>query len=252
MTDPTCARFTSVNGTPGSPYRPAADIPPLDEATLRLWRALSPLDIHIRRALLTSGQTSRHSAGASVAVAGGVAVVVDGFLSIDAGDGSVSAGVAGPGSLVGCGAQRVSGVWISDGELYTTDLADWVHRGGEAGARHLLAAAGANQDALRRRVACAARHQATARLADLICAICEAGHPHRIQLSQERLGEMLGLRRTTVNASSRHLQAAGALRTLRGEVRLLDPTRLNDFACGCRRARDLPMTDALHGTASTF
>lgn len=217
----------------------------LDEGTLRLWRALAPLDIHARRALLSSGRMTHHCAGDPVVVEGQVAVVIDGCLSIDAGDEGVSAGVAGPGSLVGCGPGRLSGVWISDGGLYTTSLEEWLRLGGEAGVRHLLGAASAAQAVLRRRVACAARHQATPRLADLFRAVDELGSPQRIRLSQERLGEMLGLRRTTVNASSRALQAAGAVRTLRGQVRLLDPARLDDFACGCRNARLLPVPESL-------
>ncbi|KQW80756.1 helix-turn-helix domain-containing protein [Brevundimonas sp. Root1279] len=244
--------FSTDGGAfPGAAHRHDVEPSVLDEGTLRLWRALSPLDIHVRRALLASGRATHHRAGAPVVVEGQVAVVIDGCLSVDAGDEGVSAGIAGPGRLLGCGEDRLSGVWISDGELYTTSLAQWLALGGEAGVRHLLDAANAAHAALRRRVACVARHQATARLADLFRAIDEVEAPHRILLSQVKLGEMLGLRRTTVNASSRALQAAGALRTLRGQVRLLDPARLDDFACGCRNAKVLPRTDApLNGPRS--
>ena len=60
------------------------------------------------------------------------------------------------------------------------------------------------------------------------------------RLSQDRLGQMLGLRRTTVNASCRALQQAGVIRTVRGEIRIHSAEALKAAACGCRQAERSP------------
>lgn len=211
--------------------------PPLAEATVRLWEALAPLDVHLRRSSLATGCVDRHLAGQAFQLGDGVAVLVAGCLSLDADGSGLSAGLAVAGDVVAAGSgMGVSGAWITDGELYRTTLTDWLERSGEAGLLHLLTASERRSRAVRRQVACVARHRATARVADLLLTVHMAAGASRIRLSQDRFGAMLGLRRTTVNASSRTLHDLGAIRTMRGEVRILDGVKLAGIACGCTQA----------------
>jgi DNA-binding FadR family transcriptional regulator len=55
-----------------------------------------------------------------------------------------------------------------------------------------------------------------------------------LPLTQETLAEMLGVQRTTVTAAMAQLQAAGAVRTSRGVLEVLDPGLLERAACCCR------------------
>jgi CRP-like cAMP-binding protein len=58
-------------------------------------------------------------------------------------------------------------------------------------------------------------------------------------LTQEYLGYLLGVRRESVTLAASHLQRAGAIKYLRGRVRVLDAGRLEAAACECYRvARD--------------
>jgi hypothetical protein len=54
-----------------------------------------------------------------------------------------------------------------------------------------------------------------------------------IPLTQGFLGEMLGVRRTTVTIAARLLQTAGLIRYRRGHIQILDRKALEDIACEC-------------------
>ena len=54
-----------------------------------------------------------------------------------------------------------------------------------------------------------------------------------IPLTQEFLGQMLGVRRTTVTIAARLLQSAGLIRYRRGHIQVLDRKALEDIACEC-------------------
>lgn len=55
------------------------------------------------------------------------------------------------------------------------------------------------------------------------------GHP--VIMSQERLAQLLGAQRTSVNAAAHPLQEQGIVRYSRGRISLLDPVRLAAMAC---------------------
>jgi hypothetical protein len=57
-----------------------------------------------------------------------------------------------------------------------------------------------------------------------------------ILLTQEFLGQMLGVRRTTVTIAARLLQSAGLIRYRRGHIQILDRAALEDIACECYAA----------------
>src|SRR5262249_41830132 len=52
-------------------------------------------------------------------------------------------------------------------------------------------------------------------------------------LTQEFLGQMLGVRRTTVTIAARLLQSAGLIRYRRGLIHILDRAALEDISCEC-------------------
>jgi DNA-binding GntR family transcriptional regulator len=54
-----------------------------------------------------------------------------------------------------------------------------------------------------------------------------------IPLTQELLGQMLGVRRTTVTIAARLLQNAGLIRYRRGLIQIVDRAALEDIACEC-------------------
>lgn len=212
-------------------------LPQLSDETLRLWTAFSPLPAELRRWALAVGAVERTVAGAAYASAGEVAVVVSGCLATGAGGAALAADILGPGEVMATGSPRVvAGQWITAGEVYRVGLEDWMQRAGTDGLVHLLEAADRRRAALERRLVCATGHLATARVADLLLSIQRAAPGAGILMSQARLGAMLGLRRTTVNGSCRALEQAGAFRTSRGKIRIVDLAHLTRAACGCRGA----------------
>lgn len=221
----------------------------LTSATIRLWNAFAPLALEQRRWALAIGAVETFRAGEACLAGDDVAVVVQGCLSLDAAGSQLAADLLGPGDVLTTGASRsLSGQWITDGELFRVSLTDWVETAGMDGMSHLLAAADRRRAAVERRVLCATTHRATGRVADFILAVHEIAPRPSIALSQERLGGMLGLRRTTVNGSCRDLELGGASRTRRGQIRVIDAGVLAEVACGCRRTALAPAySDARKG-----
>jgi Mn-dependent DtxR family transcriptional regulator len=54
-----------------------------------------------------------------------------------------------------------------------------------------------------------------------------------LSLTQEFIGQMLGVRRSSVSITSGTLQTAGLIRYNRGKIRILDLEGLRDAACEC-------------------
>jgi hypothetical protein len=54
-----------------------------------------------------------------------------------------------------------------------------------------------------------------------------------LQFTQEYLGEMLGVGRTSVTVVAHTLQAAGMIKYARGKIQILDADALRDSACEC-------------------
>jgi len=208
----------------------------LASATIRLWEAFGPLAPERRRWALTVGVVDTVRAGDEYAASGDVAVVVSGCLAIDAPVSGLTAEMIGPGGVAGTGNERhVFGRWVTDGELYRVPLDTWIDSAGLDGVVHILQAVDERRAKLGAQVRCFAVHRAAARVADLVLAVHRTASESRILLSQERIGVMLGLRRTTVNSACRALERAGASRTRRGEIRIIDLAALEQAACGCHR-----------------
>jgi CRP-like cAMP-binding protein len=82
-------------------------------------------------------------------------------------------------------------------------------------------------------VACNALHGLEARLCRWLLQTHDCIDGNVIPLTQEFLGQMLGVRRTTVTIAARLLQSAGLIRYRRGHIQVLDRAALEDISCEC-------------------
>jgi CRP-like cAMP-binding protein len=85
-------------------------------------------------------------------------------------------------------------------------------------------------------VACNALHPAEARLCRWLLMSRDRTRSQKLPLTQEFLGFMLGVQRTTVTAAARALQSAGLIRYSRGQIEILDHAGLEAGACECYAA----------------
>lgn len=79
-------------------------------------------------------------------------------------------------------------------------------------------------------------HTARQRLASWLLAAADRTQSLRIQMTQERLGDALGLQRTGVTAASIALQDAGAIKARHGRITIVDRGRVEAMACECYRS----------------
>ena len=84
-----------------------------------------------------------------------------------------------------------------------------------------------------RTVACNATHLAEARLARWLLMVQDRVGGTILNLTQEFLGQMLGVQRTTVTLVARSLQAAGLITYRRGQIEIRDRKGLEGMACNC-------------------
>jgi CRP-like cAMP-binding protein len=82
-------------------------------------------------------------------------------------------------------------------------------------------------------VACNALHSLEARLCRWLLQTHDCVDGNVIALTQEFLGHMLGVRRTTITVAARLLQSAGLIRYRRGHIQILDRGALEEIACEC-------------------
>jgi CRP-like cAMP-binding protein len=82
---------------------------------------------------------------------------------------------------------------------------------------------------------CNALHEVVERLARVLLQVLDRIDSKLIPLTQQWLAEILGVRRTTINAAARALQHSGVIRYSRGRIVLLDRAGLEQAACECYR-----------------
>jgi CRP-like cAMP-binding protein len=85
-------------------------------------------------------------------------------------------------------------------------------------------------------VACNALHALEARLCRWLLQTHDCTDGTAMPLTQELLGQMLGVRRTTVTLAASRLQNAGLIHYRRGHIQILDRPALEDIACECYAA----------------
>ena len=82
-------------------------------------------------------------------------------------------------------------------------------------------------------VACNALHYLEARLCRWLLHCQDCVDADTIPLTQELLGQMLGVRRTTLTVVARLLQTSGMIRYRRGVIHIVDRAKLEHTACEC-------------------
>ena len=69
-----------------------------------------------------------------------------------------------------------------------------------------------------------------------------------LHLTQEFLGQMIGVRRSSVSLVAGTLQAAGLIKYNRGHIRILDVAGLKDASCECYEATKAYYDKMLNGS----
>jgi CRP-like cAMP-binding protein len=82
-------------------------------------------------------------------------------------------------------------------------------------------------------VVCNALHTMEGRLCRWLLQAHDCMDGNAIPLTQEFLGQVLGVRRTTVTIAAQLLQSAGLIRYRRGHIQILDRTALEELSCEC-------------------
>ena len=82
-------------------------------------------------------------------------------------------------------------------------------------------------------VACNALHPVSERLCRWLLMSHDRVDRDEFPMTQEFMGEMLGVRRQTVTVTAGTLQAAGLITFKRGLIRIVDRSRLEESACEC-------------------
>ena len=81
--------------------------------------------------------------------------------------------------------------------------------------------------------ACFATHRVEARLCRWLLRARDLSGSDNLPFTQEYLGEMLGVRRTSVTAVAHTLQEAGLIKYARGKIQILDGKALQENTCEC-------------------
>lgn len=83
--------------------------------------------------------------------------------------------------------------------------------------------------------ACNRLHRLEARLARWLLLVQDAIESDELQLTQEFIAQMLGVRRSGVTVAAGALQQAGLIHYNRGKITILDRKGLESFSCECYR-----------------
>ena len=86
-----------------------------------------------------------------------------------------------------------------------------------------------------REAACMALHSVEARLATWLLRLIGTSGEDVLEITQDRLAQILGVQRTTVNSGIKAFQIAGLLRCRRGRITIWRLDDLARRACGCGR-----------------
>lgn len=81
--------------------------------------------------------------------------------------------------------------------------------------------------------ACNRLHEVEERLARWLLMCADRAGNHRLPLTQDLLGQMLGTRRASVTIAAGVLQKAGFIDYRRGEVEILNRSKLEETSCEC-------------------
>lgn len=114
----------------------------------------------------------------------------------------------------------------------------------------VLSLIGAHEQALfaqaQQSAACNVTHHLENRLARWLLRAADLHGGEELELTQEYVAEMLGVRRTSVSVVAHTLQQAGMIQYARGNIRLMDVPALHETACECYEAVKLNYDAMLH------
>lgn len=194
---------------------------------------LKPFALKLGHVIAEPGEPIEH---AYFPISGLISVVVP----LEGGE-SIEAGVVGRGDVFGAGAAFGARHHVNRAIVQLPGAALTIPSA-------KLAAAANASEALRRELffqdrfilaqaqqsaACNARHDITQRLATWLLRVRERAQQDDLALTQEFLGQMIGVQRASISLAASQLQAAGIIRYRRGMIRILDPHRLEQVACEC-------------------
>ena len=96
---------------------------------------------------------------------------------------------------------------------------------------------------------CNALHDAVSRLSRLLLVLSEQGQGDIISFSQERLADMLGLRRSSVTVAAQRLQSRRLISYRRGRIEIINRKGLKVAACECYDVVSRTLDQFLQGQA---
>jgi CRP-like cAMP-binding protein len=220
---------------------PDAVAEPCDPA-LESHLLFAALDASGRAAVLARGRRRIWSAGTVLPdEAPMVRFVLSGAIGSFAAVDFLCLSYFGPGSVVGLEA-AVGGEApavlqaIMTAETFELPAAALVGAIGQAGAERLLGLSAARRlPEAEIELTCRATHGVGPRLARWLLRLHGLVQGGAIAMSQERLSQLLGVQRTSVNAAAHPLQERQIVRYRRGQIRVLEVERLAAHACPCAR-----------------
>jgi CRP-like cAMP-binding protein len=123
------------------------------------------------------------------------------------------------------------------GEALRMDSATFREEAGRMGSLHrlLLRYTQAMLNSLAQTAACNRAHSVEERCARWLLITQDRIGSDRFPLTQEFMGQMLGVRRATVNVAAGMLHKAGFIAYTRGRITVLDREGLESAACECYR-----------------
>lgn len=82
---------------------------------------------------------------------------------------------------------------------------------------------------------CTRLHSLEERLAGWLLLLYDLNPPRPLPLTQQSIGQMLGVRRSGVSDAAQHLQGRALIRYTRGQIAIPERQALAEFACDCYR-----------------
>lgn len=147
-------------------------------------------------------------------------------------------GVIGAFEALGDGRSPADAIVLFPGAASVIGLADFRSIAGQSPVlRNLLIRHGeALLAQARQAAACNAAHSVEARLSRWLLRARDLHEGRTMPLTQERLAQMIGVRRNAISIVAHALQRAGVISYSRGQIEIVDADALRTISCGCHGA----------------
>lgn len=200
---------------------------------LRLARHLEPVSLTLRQVLYEPGSQMRHVYFPQSGVISLLATVSPGKAAEVAVVGRE--GVVGASTTLGINVSQVRALVQGEGTALRIESAQLRTEFAANGLwfRELFRFSNALMSQAAQTAACNRFHTVEARLARWLLATRDRVNSRHIDLTQEFLSMMLGVRRVGITEAAKNLQKQKLITYSRGHIQLLDPARLETAACPC-------------------